>query len=771
MTGGPGPTVDTGRTMDDMATPAVRMSLDSESQRQILYACLLRYAPETSPLRERALDRLVLGALLGSDPEHPSRMGRIQKNLMLGTRALTFRLDQIQQVLGRLIADGRVAEVEYGRRHAYHLTPRASEELRRAIDYSESLFERVLRDLLKDTEHHMPYELGAAVCRTFICECLARFGAHLARMVVGDLDPDEFARIADVGAALDAAADRHGLPREARESLSMRCSAFLKSRGPDAVTLKFYLTQGYYVAQLLELAENRFNPIAEEAFRGSVFYLDTNVLLLGLFPLEGRSEIFGEMIGVAKRLGIELRVTRATINEIRRVVADRVRALDQLLPCLPEEIIARTKDQMVEAFFEARRESPALRPEDFFEAAHRLSQIVLDRWGVVLVDKTEEEVLAGRDFPKESRLIQEEALALRKFEKPDHVLAHDLCHYALVQDDRQSGNTRTWFLTRDRTLWRAGMKLRQDGEQAFCFSLLGLLQSLSPFLTTANEERCLADVFSGLLTEQVLTGEQLFSVRELLLLSQMSQDVLCTPKEQLLPALDYVKTTILRGEPCRPEDAGRVALGLRTFLASSSDERRKELEDRYARLEQKVAQERQAAAIELRDAQGRGRGLEFKVEELGHKNEKLVEAISHLSDEILELQAERKRDRKRIRIVWAAGGAVAGSACWLSRSAIVQAIAARYGPGWTLAASGAIRLVGLVVFCLPAFILIRGLDWRDRVREASLALVLLVALGFSGLLGNLASLPSFAGFFALLAAILLAVLGRSVLSKGSGRSE
>jgi hypothetical protein len=207
-------------------------------------------------------------------------------------------------------------------------------------------------------------------------------------------------------------------------------------------------------------------------------------------------------------------------------------------------------------------------------------------------------------------------------------------------------------------------------------------------------------------------------------------------------------------------------------LASSSDERRKELEDRYARLEQKVAQERQAAASELRDAQGRGRGLELKVEELGHKNEKLVEAISHLSDEILELQAERKRDRKRIRIVWAAGGAVAGSACWLSRSAIVQAIAARHGAGWTLAASGAIRLVGLVVFCLPTFFLIRRLDWRDRAREAALAIAFLLALGLSGLLRNFAPLPSFAGLLALVAAVLLAIFGsRSVLSKGSGRSE
>ena len=48
---------------------------------------------------------------------------------------------------------------------------------------------------------------------------------------------------------------------------------------PDDKDLRFRLAQSYYVVQLLELSPQDFNPLADGAFSGAVFYLDTNVVL------------------------------------------------------------------------------------------------------------------------------------------------------------------------------------------------------------------------------------------------------------------------------------------------------------------------------------------------------------------------------------------------------------------------------------------------------------------------------------------------------------
>ena len=105
-----------------------------------------------------------------------------------------------------------------------------------------------------------------------------------------------------------------------------------------------------------------------------------------------------------------------------------------------------------------------------------------------------------------------------------------------------------------------------------CYSLIGFLQSVSPFLIAGQEEQQIADIFAALLEEQLLPHEQLFNMKELVLLVEMHQDVIATPKENLISAVDYVKSTVLRGRTYRVEHHAEVALGLRSFLVSSGDE-------------------------------------------------------------------------------------------------------------------------------------------------------------------------------------------------------
>lgn len=79
-----------------------------EQQRQLLYSAVLRYTSEPITLRERVLDKLVLGGLIGSNESEPFRLGRIALNLHLGETPLRLRTETIQETINRLSSTGSV---------------------------------------------------------------------------------------------------------------------------------------------------------------------------------------------------------------------------------------------------------------------------------------------------------------------------------------------------------------------------------------------------------------------------------------------------------------------------------------------------------------------------------------------------------------------------------------------------------------------------------------------------------------------------------------
>ena len=124
----------------------------------------------------------------------------------------------------------------------------------------------------------------------------------------------------------------------------------------------------------------------------------------------------------------------------------------------------------------------------------------------------------------------------------------------LVQKERQRGS-KAWFLTQDKTLSFAAIDLDRD-QTPFCFPLVGFVHSVSPFIENPDAQHKLVDLFSAVLKGEVggLSGDKLFDLSELKLISELHTDVLQTPVEQLVPAFDYVKRTVSKWQnlPERP---------------------------------------------------------------------------------------------------------------------------------------------------------------------------------------------------------------------------
>ena len=623
------------------------MTMTTDEQRQILYAALLRYSPEAGSLRERALDRFVLVALLGSSRSEPITTHRIQELTVLAPNSLGLRADVIDETLARLVSDDKVDRVEASAGDCHFLTALGRQQTDEATESAAQLFRPVLTRMLKDTAGLFSPHDGETVCRTFISECFARFGHQIAKTVAGDLASDGSFGGADIKGAFQAAVQTVSLSEEAIETLRARCNRFLRSMEPDDKDLRFRLAQSYYVVQLLELSPEDFNPLAEDAFAGAVFYLDTNVVLDGVMSDES-AHLFRELVTASSTLGIELRVSRATVNEVSHVATRHVEDMKKVIDTVPEELLERTKDPFFWAYRTARARDSKMTPAKFMARFQELPNF-LQELKITFDERNAIEIVGDRDVSGECNIVNDAATRTRGWGKSDDVRLHDVCHFLLVQQQRQS-SPKAWFLTRDRTLSHAAVELAPN-DLPFCFPLAAFLQSVSPFLQTSADRHTLVDVFSAVLDGDVgdLTGRSLFDMTELRLISELHADVLSVPTDQLLPAFDYVKSNLLKGMPYRGENNRKVALELRKFLTSSAREKQEALLEEIARHRGLAADERDKRTGAERNA-GRMRS------EINRLNLEIKAADKR--------ETVRARNHKFLSVGLAMLGVVVASVCW-----------------------------------------------------------------------------------------------------------
>ena len=619
---------------------------------------------------------------------------------------------------------------------------------------------------------------GEIVCRTFISECFARFGEQIAKAVTGVFTKNQLIDAADIQGAFQAATSSVSLSVDAIQSLEARCIRFLRSTERDDEELKFRLAQGYYVAQLLGLNAYEFNPIADDAFRGAVFYIDTNVLV-GKLLSDEIARLFDELVRICKALGIDLRVSRATIDEARWVAAGRLKGLEKALATVPSELVKKTRDDFLDAFLEVRRNSPEVTAEIFLARFDEIPKLLVEL-GIELDDRTVDEIVGDRNVVRECEVVNQAAKKSRAWGKGYGVCLHDVGHYLLIQDERRQ-DRKAWFLTRDKTLSHAAVDLGED-QLPFCFPLTGFLQSISPFLEAPEAQRSLVDLFSAVLDGEIgdLPGESLFDLAELKIISEFHTDVFSTPVEQLVPAFDYVKSNVLGGKPYQRDDHTKVALELKKFLTSSAEEKQKALQAEAIRQKNLAANERQKRALaeqNAKDNQAEVSRLRDEVSEASRQQDAAADerqkralAEQNAKDnqaEVSRLKAEAKKTGRRqaadaqregrLRAGFAVLGALLTAGIWafdLEIEATIQQFLS-FGSNFDVLLRPGIRLVGAVVLVFSFFPAVIPL--KPTYRKGALTVIIAIAAGGSDLIG-LTQVARISGYLAIGAPIAFALV-------------
>jgi hypothetical protein len=712
--------------------------LQPARRQQTVYASLLRFAPETVPLRQRLVDRLVLSALESSTIANPKRMGAIQLAIQFGSTAPNLRIEVIQETLQRLISQGKVKQTEAKKRAAYYIDQKGVEEIALVYDSAADLFAPVLAKLQIDADVTLRTETAKTIYKNFICECFSRFGSQIARNVAREIDSDSLLEAIELEEAFQVALVGANVNLQARDSLRARCFRFIRSAEPEETKLKFALAQGFYLAHLLGVGATCFNPVAEDAFARSVFYLDSNILFVGLLSSFDHMHLFEETVKIAKRIGIDLRVTRATIDEIRRVAADKKKQLVDTIDRVPQQLVAKTKDSILEAYIDRRENQPTLTLDEFFKPFDQLTDTVLNRWGIQIHDWNADELIRDRDFSVVITTLQQQVVKFRKRPKGPNVLKHDIAHYALISDSREK-EPKTWFLTNDRSMIVTAGALAGRNEQPFCFNMLGFLQAISPFVTSESEQASLAELFNRLMGDQFLSDDKLFDMQELMLLSKMHEDVMSTPPEQLVLAFDFIKHNILHGKQYSIEDYPKVALELRKFLTCSDDKRRHNLELQIrhvttvaARLERQLSSALEAQQVAESEARKLSRTAdEYRAdnENLSSQNNSLSNSIQQLKTDNASLGSRLNRWAKRVGMSASAVATVLGLFLMIGAPALGKLLSR---PWESVVLVKSLEAAGISMILGSAVWLLRGMTLPENVKLGILVVLLIASIKLSG---------------------------------------
>lgn len=236
--------------------------------------------------------------------------------------------------------------------------------------------------------------------------------------------------------------------------------------------------------------------------------------------------------------------------------------------------------------------------------------------------------------------------------------------------------------------------------------------------------------------------------RELVLLAEMHSDVLATAAENLLPAVDFVKCSVLKGKAYRAEDFATVSLELRKFLAASTDEQKRVLASQNVQLQADAQVEREVAARSRKAQEDAESTLLAREEEIDEQAWKLDSSVR----ENVELRATLNTLQHRQRLAAAVIGTGVGSLMWIFRLPLAEAIGAKIG--FREVVDVCLHAVAGFVFCFPALYFVRRGDWRTEVKLGVGALII-----FAGIWTTRVIEPSIAANVASYLAIATAVAG------------
>lgn len=557
-------------------------------KRKLLFLSRLRFGIETKIPRQKAVDRIIENALFILGPEGSFTAKQVMDVFREIGKVPTLRIGEIEDGLKRLIEDRRVIPHHENIPRRYSLSKSAAEDSMASYSESSRRFDRVTDRLFGNLEPSVR-DTSASLFLEFVCEIFSALGAQWVSYINGQ-PIDTLINRDRVEELAETLAHKRNLSQPLRGEVKRRCIQFLTNSDPDYDYLKFTLGQSFYIVHLLGVEGH--NLLSEEIFSGGRLYLDSSVVIPALLGASRHHIVFQELVKICRRLGIELFVTRPTVDEVRAVAAQQEQLAPTLYDEVPERLASRVFGDFFQTYHSIKQEDPTTTPEQLFAPFHQLSDTLRKSLGIAVIDHERFDKFPDQSgFQDVKDVLQAASNETRKRKKFENALIHDAKTYLFLRSECTSPNDKIWFVTRDSSLPKAWSLLQPHGLAIRCFLLDGLLQSISPFVVDDGEIKDLSEVFSQVVAAQLIPQGKIFDIEDFLLLQDLQIDCNELPGHDLEDALLSIKSSVLKGAAYRHENLEEAAYELRRILRGR-DKRSERMAAQLNELEQKLDDQR-----------------------------------------------------------------------------------------------------------------------------------------------------------------------------------
>lgn len=538
---------------------------ETNIQRQIIRSARYQYSPVTQNVRERSIDLLVEQCLLLSGEEGATIRELVESSSVRTDEGLVFlRSLDVQNSLLRLVEAGRITATESATKTQYCLSPQAMEELWAKQKESESRLKRVTERLFSHRYPDWGPVLGPFV------ECLGLIFASLSQTYVqvlrGDISVRTLASKQEIKTACSRIARAYRIAKP--QHLLNAVTEFFLQDDPDSVTIKWNMAQNYYVALSLGMDPSG-TLLSEEMFGDCTFYLDTNVIIHGIEPQARHYRSFTALVEASRRLGIQLVVSTATLDELSRVVNHYISIVGRVAQVVPPETSNKVRGIFYKLYHEKLKDTPQQEIDlgslyqNFIDARN----ILVDEYGVTVDEEAWwDEHAEDADILRDAEAIKAEYVQKNHRPKGDLSAIHDIMLLRRVSTDNGKGG-RFMVVTLDILLpeFRIGTPVKT--KRRLALTLDALLQWISPFASSAATQDQFPTIFSQALQYQLLPENTFFDLNDFLIFAEIDWDTKSLPGEDVENCILHLKKVAPELDPSDPADREKLHTVIGKFFA------------------------------------------------------------------------------------------------------------------------------------------------------------------------------------------------------------
>ena len=549
---------------------------DISTKRQLLFSVRMRFSPQTQPVLETAINKiieqnLVLAGAEGlgiAEMQQPGALSFINEIPAISGR-------ELQKALARLEQQGRVVRNSDGR---FRLSQAIAQEIWSSVDEAENRLRRVLKNLFRNFD--LPISDFAQPFLHCLCLIFSRLGEAYVRNLKGDITAEELIKLSSVERAL-----RHTVqqfPFLEKERFGGAVYRFFRESDPLFAAVKWNMAQNYYVAKALGLDQTG-RLLSRELFADGEFYLDTNVLTEALEPSTKHYKSFQAMSKACNGLNIRLKTCQISIDELRRVVSFERDNISKVLENIPDETADKVRGILLPIYRERLRSGEQADLNEIVKMFDEAMPFLESQYGIERIDdKWFDDAISSSDTKALVEELQRIYAERRGREKTKNAALHDALVLRWIDKERKT-LLRTWFITRDLSLLEYG-KGTTVPDHAFAITMNALLQWLSPMALSDSNEDDMTEVFADAIKHHLLPQDSFFELTDFLIFAEMEWATKELPSEDVENCIRTIRRATPALDPSNSVDRERLSHEIGKFFADPGRKYKQELELREAQL-------------------------------------------------------------------------------------------------------------------------------------------------------------------------------------------